>query len=805
MQQVLYAIRQLVKAPLISSAAVLSLALAIGANTALFSIFDRLILRPHRFEDPDRLVRVWQNNPRNGIVTPGNSLMRYELIRDEAKSFEHLAGATFSSFSYAKPNTDPEQIQGQRVTHTFFRTLGVELQRGRSFTPEEDKPGGEPVAVISHEFWQTRLGGVENAVGQPLRLNGLDYTIIGITPPQLSNPWSTTLVFISNWWAPPQLLPSQVQAGASYMTITARLKPDVTFDEANREIAMLGQRYGAAFAGRMDAQNPAELRTLTHELGGNLRPTLNLLLGAVAAVLLIACANVSNLFLASLSARHKEVAIRLSMGADRKDLLRQFLLESLIFSVVATTAGSLLGRAALAGITQIATNQLPPNTVFEFSGRTFVFMAAICALSAIFVGLFPALQSSRVGIADVLKDAARGTPGGTRGARFRSSLIVVQVAISVVLLIGSALLLVSFHRLQATPAGMDPTGVATAFVSAPPERYKTPAEQSAFYDRVIERLKAVPQVKNAGVAFGLPLNGSPIAPYTVFGQQILPLAERPLANLHIVTGDFFETLKIPVREGRVMNADDREGTPFVCLINESFAKRIYPGRSAVGQILLRGRDAEVHVQIIGVVGDVKANGLNAPPPDAIYYAFTQMGKPAASLVARVDGDANALQSIMRTAVVQVDPNQPIAVFQTMDTIVEQASGFQKLLAGLVAIFASVALVLTAIGLYGVIAYSVGQRTSEIGIRMAMGARPGQILSHVLSDGMRLVVLGLAIGLIAAAGSSRLLTALLFSVNPIHPPLYSAVTLTFAAISALACLAPARRAARIDPLLALRTE
>lgn len=803
MNSLVYAARQMLKAPLLSGAAVLSLALAIGANTALVTIFDQLILRPHRFKDPDTLVRLWTNNPQKAFVGPVYSLVKYEIVRDQQSVFAAIAASTFSSFSYTRQNADPEQLVGQKVSDRFFKVLGVEPARGRDFTPEDDRPGALPVAILSHEFWQTRLTGAESALGTPLRLNGVDHTVVGILPPRLGNPFSNAQVFVTRVAEPAALLPSQVQAGAAYLQVTARLKPGVSLDQANREIALINGRYAGAFASRLDAQSPSELRTLTEELAGNLRPTLRLLLGAVAAVLLIACANVSNLFLASLSARHREIAVRLSMGAERQHLVRQFLVESLLFSLIATLAGAVLGRLGLTAIAQAAVNQLPPNTVFEFNALTFAFMAGVCGLSALGVGLVPALQASRVGLAEVLKDAARGAPGGSRGTRFRSGLIVVQVAMSVVLLVGASLLLVSFYRLQDTPPGLTTTGVATAFVSAPVERYKTPAEQSEFYRQVVERLKSVPQVKEASVAFGLPLNGNAVAPYTVFGTPVLPLAERPLANFHIVGSDLFKTLQIRLIEGRFMNEQDREGTPSVCLINESFARRIFPKGSAVGQILLRGRDAEVQVRIIGVVGDVKSNGLSAPPPDAVYYAFSQNGKPAANIVAKVDGDPNALQPLMRTAVAQVDGNQPISFFQTMDGVLEQAIGFQKLLAGLVAIFAGVALVLTSIGLYGVIAYSVSQRTSEIGIRMAMGARPGQIVAHVLSGGMRLVVIGLGIGLVGAAAAGQAMTSLLFAITPIHGPLYSAVTAIFSAIAALACLLPARRAARIDPLLALR--
>ncbi len=800
-----YAARQLVKAPLLSGAAILSLALAIGANTALFTIFDELILRPHHFRDPDTLVRLWTNNPQKAFVGPAYSLPKYELVRDQQTVFSSIAASTFANFAFSRTGADPEQLAGQKVSEGFFKTLRVDPARGRDFTGDDDQPGAPPTAIVSHEFWQTRLAGADSALGAPLRLNGVDHTLIGILPPRLGNPFSNAQVFVTRVEEPAALLPAQIQAGATYLQVTARLKPGVSLDRANREIAVLNGRYAGAFASRLDAQNPSDLRTLTEELAGNLRPTLRLLLGAVAAVLLIACANVSNLFLASLSSRGREIAVRLSMGAERHHLIRQFLTESLLFSVIATAAGSLLGRLGLSAIAQAAVNQLPPNTVFEFNSLTFAFMAGVCVLSALAVGLVPALQASGVGIAGVLKDAARGAPGGVRGARLRAGLIVAQVAVSVVLLVGSALLLVSFYRLQSTPAGLRTEGVATAFVSVPVERYKTPPEQSEFFRRVVERLKSLPQIRGASVAFGLPLNGNPIAPYTIFGTPVLPLAERPLANFHIAGTDLFTTLGIPLKEGRLMSEQDRDGAPFVCLINESFARRIFPGVSAVGQTLLRGRDAEIPVQIVGVVGDVKSNGLSAPPPDAIYYAFSQMGRPAANIVARVDGDPDALQPLMRAAVAEVDAQQPISFFQTMDGLLDQAVGVQKLLAGLVAIFASVALVLTAIGLYGVIAYSVGQRASEIGVRMAMGARPGQIMSLVISGGMRLVAGGLGIGLAGAAASAHLMTSLLYSIAPVHPPLYAAVTVLFALIAVLACLLPARRAALIDPLLALRCD
>jgi predicted permease len=799
------AFRQLRKSPLVTLAAVTSLALALGANTALFSIFDRLVVRPHTFRDPDTLVRVWTNDPARNIVAPGISWPRFELLRDHQTSFAHFAASTFAGLGYTRDGGEPEQVQSLRVTRGFFPALGLEMARGRNFLPEEDVPGAAPVVVLTHEFWQTRLGGREGAVGESILLNGTPHTIVGILPPRLSNPFSTVLLFITRTWEPPNLTPSQVQAGASYLQLTARLKPGVTFEQANLEVAALGRRYQQEFSTRMDASSPIEIRTLTTEMGGNLLPTLRMLLGAVVAVLLIACANVSNLFLARLSARQKEIAVRLSLGATRAHLIRQFLIESAVFAFIATALGVGLSYFALRLVEELAVNQLPANTRFALSGFTLGFTALVGVVTALGVGLAPAWQASRIGLADVLKDTARGQPGGTRGGRFRAGLIVAEVGLAVVLLIGSALLLLSFTRLQGTPAGLNPTGVAYAFLSLPAERYRTAMQQAEFHEQVIERLKSYPQVKAAAAAVGLPLGGIPIAPYTVNGQPILPLPERPLVGLQFVSAEFFQVHQIPLREGRYFTSRDREGAPGVCIINEAFAKRLFPGESALGKSLRRGRDAEVIVEIVGVVADVRSQGLGTPPPDVIYYSLLQMGRPAVNLFARIDGDPAALQALMRQAVAEVDRNQPIAFFNTMDNLVRANTGFQRLVAGLTGIFAGVALLLTAVGLYSVLAYTVGQRTGEIGIRMAIGASRRDIVQLILGQGLRLVGAGLIVGLAAAAGSAWLIRSLLFGVEPFNALLYAAVTAVFLLIAAAACLLPSLRAARIDPLVALRSE
>jgi putative ABC transport system permease protein len=433
-------------------------------------------------------------------------------------------------------------------------------------------------------------------------------------------------------------------------------------------------------------------------------------------------------------------------------------------------------------------------------------MIGLSALSSVLVGLVPAFQASRTDVASVLKDTARGAPGGARASRFRSVLIVGEVMLSVVLLVLSGLLLMSFVKLQRTPPGFNPHGVATAFVSIPAVRYKTPAQQIDFYQQLIEKLQADPRVKSAAFGLGVPLSGfQPRFPFAVQGRPVPPLPERQLANLDSVTEGYFRTMQIPLREGRLFAETDRADAPGVVIINEGLAKRLFPGESALGKVLLRGRDAEVKLEIIGVVGDVKGNGLNSPASDDIYFPHRQLTRPAGSLVVRTDGDPAALQSVIRTAVASLDNNQPIAIFQTLDSVVSQSLGFQRVTALLTAIFAGVALLLSAVGLYSVLAYAVTQRTGEIGIRMALGAQKGQVINLILSQGMKLVGIGLIAGLGAAAAGTRLIRTLLFEVGPLDPLVFGGVTVLFGLIALAACLAPSLRASRVDPLVALRAD
>jgi predicted permease len=797
------AVRALQKSPAFTLVAVITIAVGIGANTTLFSVYDRLVLNPVTIPRPSSLIAIWTNNRQLNFNAPALSWPRYETIRDGARSFESIGISAFDNFTLTG-NGEPDQLNSQRVSSTFFPTLGIVPARGRNFTPEEDAPNGPAVCIISHELWQTRFGGRGSLVGDTITLNGQPWQVVGILPPRLSPPFGQVQVFAPRVFEIGGLTAVQIQAGAGYAQPIARLKPGVSLEQAALELAALSRTYKEAFASKLDANNMSEPRMFVAALVGNLEPAFYTLIGAVSFVLLIACANVASLFLGRLTARQKEIAVRQSLGATRAQVVRQFLIESLVFSIVAGALGVLVGLWSLSAIQSTIASQLPPNTTLTLNWRALAFTGGVTLISALLIGLAPALQASTARLVDVLKDSVRGS-SSERGRRFRATLIVGEVALSIVLLVGSSQLHMSFLKLQRTPPGFEPEGAAAAFVGVPLTRYKTNAQQAEFFNQVIERLRGTPAVTDAAASIGLPLTGNARAPYSVGGRPILPLPQRPLAGFGIVSDDYFRLMRITFAAGRPFRADDREGAPNVCIVNESFARHVFPGESALGKTLMRGRDAEVKNEIVGVIHDVKTNGLNAPVPDEIYYAIRQLGRPGMNIIARTAGDPAALQPIVRGAVAAVDKDQPISFFATLSANVATSLGTQRIVASLTTIFAGLAFVMSVVGLYSVLAYAVSQRTSEIGIRMALGAQSSQVVRLIMRGGLELVTIGLVLGLAAAAGAGRVIQTLLFDVRPLEPMVYAAVAVTFSLVAALACLLPSLRASRIDPLVALRAD
>jgi predicted permease len=801
MSDVKAALRALRKSPAFTVVAIVTIAVGIGANTTLFSVYDRLVLNPVTIPDPSSLVAIWTNNQALNFNAPALSWSRYEDIRDHARSFASIGISAFDNFTLTG-NGEPDQLAGQRVSASFFPTLGILPARGRNFTAEDDAPNGPAVCIISHELWQTRFGGRESLVGENITLNGQSWQVVGIMPPRLSPPFSQVQVFAPRVFEIGGLTAVQIQAGAGYAQPIARLKPEVSLKQAAFELASLGRGYEEQFGSKLDANNVSEPRLFVAALVGNLEPAFYTLIGAVSFVLLIACANVASLFLGRLTARHKEIAVRQSLGATRTHVVRQFLVESLAFSAVAGALGVLMALWSLSAIQSTIASQLPPNTTLTLNWRGLAFTGGVTLISALLVGLVPALQASKSRLVDVLKDSARGS-SGERGGRLRAILIVGEVALSVVLLVGSSLLLLSFLKLRRTPPGFEPEGAAAAFVGVPLTRYKTNTQQADFFNQVIERLRASPGVTDAATALGLPLAGNPRAPYSVGGRPVLPLPQRPLAGFGIVSEDYFRLMKIGFAEGRAFRPEDREGSPNAIIVNQSFARHVFPGESALGKTLMRGGNADIKGEIVGVIRDIKTNGLNAPVPDEVYYPLRQLGRPGMNIIARTSGEPAALQSVIRAAVAAVDKDQPISFFATLEANVATSLGTQRIVASLTTIFAALAFVMSVVGLYSVLAYAVSQRTAEIGIRMALGAQAAQVIRLIMRSGLQLVAIGLALGLAAAAVAARLIQALLFDIRPLEPLVYAAVALTFAIVASLACLLPSLRASRIDPIIALR--
>lgn len=806
MRPIALALRSLLKSPAFTAVSVLTIAIGVGADTAMLSIFNTLVLHPIDLPDAGRIVRIWTDNKARGVLAPVMSVPKFKTFVAQQTAFSYIAASNFNAVTFAPENGTPEQLTALNVTASFIPALGLQLARGRNFTAEEDQEHGPRVCILSYEAWTSRFGQRADIVGQTIQIDGQGTLVVGVIVKPMPSPIPGVQVLMPWPLSPPFLTPQQLQGGAGYLQITARLKPGISFAQAETEVRAISKRYATEFPARLDANNENILKTWIEEQVGPVRPTLVLLLGAVALVMLIACANVSNLFLNRLSVRHKDIAVRLALGAERAHVIRDCLIETLVFCVAAATAGLGLATLALRGAERAITSQLQTTVHFSIDGVTLAATILLATLSALLIGLVPAFQATRANLVDVLKDTSRGSSAGRSGVRMRSILIVAEVALSAVLLVGSSLLLVSFIRLQSTPGGFTTRGIATAFFNPGPPRYPTPAQQIDFYYQTLEQLRANPQVSAAAFVRAAPLSGNGArAVYAVQGRSIPPLSERPVVFTNSATEGYFAMMGIPVKAGRDFQTTDLANAPLVCVINESFAKELFPGENPIGHILLRGQNADISIQIVGIVGDVKTLGLNAPPPQTMYVPLRQAGGGPFNVVVSTRGDASSLQAVLRTAVAAVDRTQPVAGFQTMDKSVAQSLGVQRVTAWLTGVFALIALVLSVLGLYSVLAYVVTQRVAEIGIRMALGAQSLDVIRLVVSQGMRLVVVGLVIGLGAAALGGRAVASLLYDVKPLDPMVFASVVAVFGLVALAACLIPAQRASRIDALLAIRGE
>jgi putative ABC transport system permease protein len=807
MSDLRFAFRSLRKTPGFTTVAILTMAVAIGACTALFSVLQAVILRPLPYPDADSLVNVWTiNQPRN-LEAPAISWAKYEAFRTRTDVFRDFAMAAGNGFTLTEGTGEPEQVFGQHASANFLPVLGLSPSRGRNFTADEDREGGSPVVMLSPRLWRTRFSSDPAIIGRVVQIDGTARTVVGLLPEKMPAPFNPTDVLVPRPLELPYLNPQQRDNAIVHQPI-ARLAPGVTLEQANLRVKEMAAQFKAAHPGHIDADNNNEVRTLTQQVLGNLGRTFWTLAGAVAAVLLIACANIANLFLARVSARQKEIAVRMSLGARRGEIVRQFIAESTVFSLVAGAGGVILAWWSLRGIQVLADSQIPRADEIALDPGVLAFSLVISLVAGLLIGIYPALQASRTDVQTVLKDTSRGAGGGLAAKMFRQFLIVTQVAMSLTLLICAGLLVLSFYRLLKTEPGFATAGRAYGSINLPGAKYNTVELRREFYRQLDARLNAAPELARGAAVIGLPLTGSGFfSPYAVRGRPVPPVHERPLANIRNVTPSYFATLDIQLREGRLFTVQDRADTEQVAIINESLARKLFPGQSAIDQAFLGGPAGDQVIRIVGVIRDVKSAGLAVPVPDEIYYPRDQRGGAFMQVVAQARPGlaAAAVIPVLRRVIAEIDPNVALATPQTMDELLTQSIGVQRVTLALLLTFAGIAALLAAVGVYSVMAYSVAQRTSEIGVRLALGAGQAQVVNLILTQGMRLVAIGLGLGLVASAGASRLLTSLLYEIKPLDPLVYGTVTVFFTLVAVLACLLPSLRAARIDPIVALRTE
>jgi predicted permease len=803
MTDVRYALRQLAKSPSFTIVAILALALGIGANTAIFSVINSVFLRPLPYAEPDRLVQLRSTDTERNLIRVPFSYPRYLAFKAHQHVFTGFAFGTFNGFTVTGLG-DPELVPGFHASADYLPTLGVQPILGRNFNESEDSPGGAMVVMLSHRYWQQHFNGNRGVLGQPLTIDGQPHTIIGVLPPSLS---SFPLADIGIWVPRPAevsfLVPSQLDNGAVAFTVIGRLKPGVGLDEARTQLDVLAAAYRAENPKNVDAPAQVLVEPLLEVLVGEQRNTYSLLFAAVGCILLIACANVANLLLARFSGRRKEIALRFALGASRAHVVRQLLVESMLVAFAGGTLGVILARWGLDGVLAIGADLIPRAVEIEIDPLALGFTLLAAVVTGLAMGLIPALQASGVDVNDALKDATRGSSSGH--GRLRGGLLVGEIALSLILLIAAGLLLTSFARLQKASAGFQPEGVFVGGLAIPRAKYPTDSQLVTYYNRLYERIRAIPGIKSAALTDRVPLTGNAtVAPMAVVGESLAPMSERDTANRNLVSPGFFATVGMPLLKGRDFSERDTPATPHVVIVNEAFVKHFLAGEDPIGRSLVTGM-AQIRSEIVGVVGDIRATDLNTAPLPEYYLPALQRPEGFTSVVIRTLGDPAAITATVRAALAEVDPDIPLLEPQPLTSLIAQTVADQRLAITLLGGFAGLALVLASIGVYSVMACVVSQRTAEIGIRMALGATPGSVRRMVLAQGVRLAAIGIAIGVAVALAVTRLMQQVLFEVQPHDPGIYLGLAALILAVACLACWIPARRATRIDPIVALRAE
>jgi len=802
-----YGVRGLLKHPGFTAIVVITLALGIGASTAIFSVVDNVLLRRLPYRNAERIVAIQELNRdgKQGQVTSANFLD----WRAQNTVFEQLAAIKITTSNLALPE-NAERIDLAQTNANFFDVLGVTPQYGRLFIPQDEQAGHEPVVVVSNTLWQRRFGSDPSLVGKPITLDGRNYTVIGITPPGFEYPNKTEL------WVPPlklvpELFPGQdvtQTRGMGYLAAVALLKSGVSLPQAATEMETITARLRQQYP---DTNNTRFNRvvSLHDHLIGETNQVLWLLLGAVTFVLLIGCANVANLLLASGAARQKEMAIRTALGASRWRVMRQLFTESTILALTGGAVGVLVAIWGLAAITKLLPGDFPRLNEIHLDLRILGFTFAASVLTGILFGLAPALQISRADVQGSIRETGRGATGSLRQSRFRQALIVCEVALCVVLLAGAGLLFRSFLRLQSVNTGFVSEQVLTARLTPSGTNYSNHADFVKFYNQVLDKLNAVPGVQDTGLINTLPLDKGPTTGFRVEGREVTTRDKWPSVNYRVISPNYFRVMAIPLVDGRAYTDRDDANAPRVMIVNQQVAREIFPNETPIGKrITFGGTDQNqqpIWFEIVGVVANVRSLELREESKAEVYFSASQEFWTGMSLVVRSSVEPSSLSASVRQVVNEVDKSVPVSQVKTMDHIVSESITQPRFNLFLLGLFGTVAMLLSAAGIYGVTAYTVSQRTHELGIRLALGAQVGDVLKMILGQGMAVIGVGLLLGLVAAFWLMRLLRSLLFGVGENDLLTFVAITLVLLVVALVACYIPARRATKVDPLEALRAE
>ena len=804
MQDIRYALRLLRKSPAFTGIAVLTLALGIGANTAIFSVVNGVLLRPLPFRDPSRLVLIAE---RSSFPVISTSYENYLDWRDQSHSFESMEAVRGGAITLTGAG-EPERLNVQMTTAGLFPMLGISAQLGRTFLAEEDRAGGTPVVLLSYGLWQRRFGASKAVIGKPINLDSQPYTVVGVLPPGFQilqpadvfvpfMPWAKTLPDDRNWH--PGIIP------------LARLKSGVTREQARAEMIGITKRLEQQYPD-YNTGTGADVVGLQDQIVQNSRPALLLLLGAVSFVLLISCVNVANLLLARAASRGREVAIRTALGAGRGRVIRQLLTESVLLSLAGGALGVLFAWASLGPLLRIAAGSVPQGVSIGLDPWVLAFTAGVSLLTGLLFGIFPALRTANLDLRETLNEGSRGSTAGPGQHRLRGALVAMEIALALLLLVGSGLLLRSFARMQEVPPGFLPDHLLVADIPLSQTAYAKPENRYEFFDRLVESARTLPGVRSAAAASFLPVSGGgSIIHFNITGHPPKSPHEFVAAGYRTITPKYLETLGVPLMKGRLFTQADNEKAPPVVIINSTMVRDFFPNENPLGKHLQLGAlpDQQVPVmEIVGVVGDVRP-GLGIDPQSEMYLPFRQADLVLPvfqlSVVMRTAGDPSLQTAALRSALAEIDPNQPLVNVRTMEQNMAATVAQPRFRAWLIGIFAALALVLAAVGVYGVMSYTVTQRTSEIGVRVTMGAQPEDVFRIIVRECLWFALWGVGVGLLTALALTRLLRTFLFGISAYDPITYVSVSILLTLVAVAACYFPARRATRVDPLVALRYE